>query len=359
MKIGICTGGGDCPGLNAAIRAAVKHIRGTYGHDAIGIRDSFNGIMDRPQRLERLEFEDVTDILWKGGTILGTFSSGNPYANPKKRDQAIKDTLDGLKLAGIDAVLVIGGEGTQGIAALLSEHGLPLVGIPKTIDNDLPGTDLTIGFSTATDIVRDATERLHSTAESHDRVMVLEVMGRNSGSIALEGGLAGGAHVILIPEIPFSIEEISKKIIARKNIGRKFSVIVVAEGAYEEGDKPHFKKTPDEKKVLGGIGNVIAAKLKDTTGMETRVTVLGHLQRGGSPNLNDRLLATRFAVKAVDLLVQKKYGIYLGIKNDQIVEHNYKDLDRGVGKPVPLDHDYIKSGEAIGVSLGRKLDFNH
>ena len=213
MKIGICTGGGDCPGLNAAIRAAVKHIKGTYGYEAIGIRDSFNGIMERPQRFAPLEFADVTDILWKGGTILGTFSSGNPFADKANKGKAIKDTLEGLKVAGIDNILVIGGEGTQGIAALLSEHNLPLVGIPKTIDNDLPGTDFTIGFSTASDIVRDATEKLHSTAESHDRVMVLEVMGRNSGSIALEGGLSGGAHAILIPEIPFSIEEITKKIL--------------------------------------------------------------------------------------------------------------------------------------------------
>lgn len=357
MKIGICTGGGDCPGLNTAIRAAVKHIRGSFQFEAYGVRDSFNGIMERPIRVNPLEFEDVTEIFTKGGTILGTSSSGNPYADPKTKDKAIKDTLEGLKMAGLDAMLVIGGEGTQGIAALLSEHGLPLVGIPKTIDNDLPGTDLTIGFSTAADVVRDATERLHTTAESHYRVMILEVMGRNSGALALEGGLAGGAHVILLPEIPFNLEEVSKKIIARKNLGRNFSVVVVAEGAYEVGDKPHFKKTPDEKKVLGGIGQSLASKIQASTGMETRVTVLGHLQRGGSPNLNDRLLASRLAVKAIDLIVEKKFGIYLGISEGKIIEHQYKTLDRGAGRAVPLDHDYIDACEKTGISLGRSTDF--
>jgi 6-phosphofructokinase 1 len=357
MRIGICTGGGDCPGLNVAIQAAVRQIIGKYNFKAFGIRESFNGLMDDPVKVLPLEMADVSDIHMKGGTILGTHSSGNPYAVKDTKQKAIDDTLQGLKDANLDGVLVIGGEGTQGIAALLDEHGLPLVGIPKTIDNDLPGTDLTIGFSTACDTIRDATEKLHSTAESHDRVMVLEVMGRNSGSLALEGGLAGNAHIILIPELPFSMDEVISKIKSRQNAGRKFSVVVVAEGAFEKGDKPHFKKTPDEKKVLGGIGKSVADKIQNATGIETRITVLGHLQRGGVPNLNDKLLAARFASKAVDLLASKKFGIYLGIKGDKIVEHQYKTLDRGIGKPVPSDHDYISTCENTGTSLGRKLNF--
>lgn len=355
MKIGICTGGGDCPGLNAAIRTAVKTLRGRYGFETYGIKDSFNGLMEGSSTgVFPLEIDDVTDILTKGGTILGTHSSGNPYRDPKKKQDAINKTLEGLKKHSLDGVLVIGGEGTQGIAALLSEHGLPLVGIPKTIDNDLPGTELTIGFSTAADIVRDATEKLHSTAESHHRIMILEVMGRNSGAIALEGGLAGGAHIILIPEIPYSVDSIVKKIRSRSDMGRGFSVVVVAEGAHPVGEDLKYKKTSDNKKVLGGIGNLLAHELKDRVNAEARVTVLGHLQRGGAPNLNDRLLAMRLATRAAEAIADKRFGKYLGIMGDKVVEHDYSDLDRGKRRTVPLDSDYIKVCENIGVSLGRE-----
>lgn len=357
MKIAICTGGGDCPGLNVAIQVLVKQLRGKLNFEAYGIRGSFNGLMEQPPNLEPLEIPDVTDIHMKGGTILGSSSSNNPYTSEAK-ELAITKTLNGFRKSNLDGVIVIGGEGTQGIAALLSERGLPVIGIPKTIDNDLPGTDITIGFSTASETIQKATEKLHSTAESHDRVMVLEVMGRNNGSLALEGGLAGNAHVILLPEIPFRIESVIDKIMARKKAGRKFSVIVVAEGAFEFGDEPLYQKTPDQKVVLGGIGKQLADKVQKLTKMETRVTVLGHLQRGGVPNLNDKLLAAKFADHAVNLLTKKNFGKYLGICKGEVVEHEYKNLVRGKGKPLSLNNEFVRVAENSGICLGRPLKFS-
>lgn len=360
MRLGISTGGGDCPGLNAVIRAVVKEARGLRDIEVVGIRDSFNGLMVDPIEVKNLEFEDVTDILTKGGTILGTHNRGNPYAHkdPKVRDERIQQTLDGAKKAKLDAMIVIGGDGTQSIGTLFHERGLPVIGIPKTIDNDLPGSDDTIGFASSVDIVTDAIERLQSTAESHYRLMILEVMGRNSGYIALHGGIAGGAHVVLMPEIPFDLDAVTQKIQERKKLGRNFSVVVVAEGAHEAGGDRLTKSEQDGKKTLGGIGEYVAKELSQSTSMETRVTVLGHVQRGGSPNCHDRILAARFAHHAVSLACKKKFGRCVAIKGNEIYDFPIEQLSEGRQRKVDLQSDTVAAAEAIGICLGRKLPFS-
>ncbi|MEZ4743969.1 MAG: ATP-dependent 6-phosphofructokinase [Bdellovibrionota bacterium] len=359
MRLGVCTGGGDCPGLNAAIRAVTKHAIGSFRAEVIGVRDSFNGLMDDPIRIQKLELSDVTDIANKGGTILGTFNKGNPFLNESTKEKAVKATFAGYKKAGLDCLIVIGGEGTQGMSSLLSERGMNIIGIPKTIDNDLPGTDQTIGFSSAVDIVSEAVTRVQSTAESHDRVMILEVMGRDSGYIALHGGLAGGANVILIPEIPFSYTEIMNKINDRKKLGRNFSVIVVAEGCHEVGGKPVFQLGANKKQAnLGGIGAIVANKLNEISGMDTRVTVLGHVQRGGSPNSIDRILAAEMGVRAVDLASKGEFGKFVVYKDGKIGEVDYTDINPSERRLIPLDDFTLLSAERIGISFGRPLDFN-
>jgi len=357
LRLGVCTGGGDCPGLNAAIRAITKHAIGNYQMEIVGIRDSFNGLMDKPTRSRILKLDDVTDIFTKGGTILGTYNKGNPFRDPEKREAAIQATLDGYKKERLDGIIVIGGEGTQGMSSVLSERGMNIVGIPKTIDNDLPGTDTTIGFSSAVDIVSEAVSRLQSTAESHDRIMVLEVMGRDSGYISLHGGIAGGANVILIPEIPFSYEEIANKINQRKKLGRNFSVVVVAEGCREVGGEMIYHKSTRGHMNLGGIGGMIADKLNDMTEMDTRVTVLGHVQRGGSPNSVDRIMATEMGVMAVDLAARKDFGKFVGYRNGKIQSVKYTDIVANERQLIGLDNSTLNAAECIGVSLGRASKF--
>ncbi len=357
MKVGVCTGGGDCPGLNAAIRAITKHAIGNHGMEVIGIKDSFNGLMNRPMQLIPLTLDKVTDILTRGGTILGTSNRGSPFKDPARKDAAIKATMDGYHSLGLDCVLVIGGEGTQAMASELSACGMNVIGVPKTIDNDLPGTDTTIGFATAVDIVADAVIRLQSTAESHDRVMVLEVMGRDSGYIALHGGLAGGANIILLPEIPFNYSDIIKKINERKQLGRNFSVIVVAEGCTEVDGEMMYQEAPSGPQVLGGIGSQIARRLSLETGMDTRVTVLGHIQRGGSPNSLDRILATQMAVRAVDLAADKRYGRFVGIRQGAITDVLYTDIERHARQQIRMDDTTLLAAEAIGVNFGRSTKF--
>ncbi|MDD1422871.1 ATP-dependent 6-phosphofructokinase, partial [Dolichospermum sp. ST_sed1] len=277
MRIGLCTGGGDCPGLNAAIRAVVKHAIGTYGFEVIGIRDGFNGLMAKPEVAKPLTIPDVTPLLHRGGTILGTFNRDNPFLDPKRKEKSIQATVDGYKKLGLDCLIVIGGDGTQGMAMELLPRGVNIIGIPKTIDNDLPETDRTIGFTTAVDLVSESVTRLQSTAESHDRLMILEVMGRDSGYIALHGGLAGGAHIILVPEIPFTYDAIIGKLDERKKLGRNYSVLVVAEGATEAGNAQTYQENAQKQKNLGGIGAVISHELAGRISMESRITVLGHL----------------------------------------------------------------------------------
>ena len=350
MRIGLMTGGGDCPGLNAAIRAVVKHAE-ILGIEVVGLYDSLQGMFERPLRYKILTLSDVTDLLGRGGTILGTYNKGNPFA--KDKEQKLASLREAMKELKITALISIGGEGSQGIAAEMHREGFKVVGIPKTIDNDLPGTDQTIGFATCVDIVAESVERLQSTAESHDRIMILEVMGRDSGYIALHGGLAGGANVILIPEIPFDYDAIIKKIQDRKKMQRKFSVIVVSEGAHEKDQRARYKEETGGEKNLGGIGQVVAKRLFEKTGMDIRVTVLGHLQRGGPPSAADRIIATRFGVYAVDLVAKKQFGRLVVLKGQTLSDISYDDMPSFSRRKISLDDEILLTAEHIKVCLGR------
>jgi phosphofructokinase-like protein len=361
VRLGLSTGGGDCPGLNAVIRAVVKHGIGTYGAKVIGIEDSFNGLMDRPMRVRELGFDDVTDILARGGTILGTTNQGDPFNYPPSAGKARVDRstllVEAYKQLQLDAMIVVGGDGTQAIAARLTPFGVNVIGVPKTIDNDLAGTDQTIGFDTAVQVASDSVSRLHSTAESHDRIMILEVMGRDAGFIALHAGMAGAANIILLPEIPFEWDAILAKIEERKRLGRYFSLVVVAEGAFEKGQQPTYAGVSGANLRLGGIGGLVAHELTTRTGLETRVTVLGHIQRGGSPSPLDRNLATAFGAHAVDLAAQKRYGRVVVLRGAQVSDVAYADV-AGRARPIDLTTDpYVRAAEAIGICLGRMSRF--
>jgi ATP-dependent phosphofructokinase / diphosphate-dependent phosphofructokinase len=317
VRIGVLTGGGDCPGLNAVIRALVQRAIKTYGWDVLGIRHGWQGLLR--DEVEPLDLRAVSGILPRGGTILGT-SRTNPYKQ-EAGEEAIRSTLE---RRSIDAIAAIGGEDTLGVALKLHLAGIPLVGVPKTIDNDVNGTDYTFGYNTALSIATDAIDRLHTTAESHDRVMVVEVMGRHAGWIALEAGMAGGADMILIPEFPMSFEEICEAIKRRHDRGKNFSIIVVAEGAQLGDDRGGSVVIQSERTDafghvrLGGIAPALAEAIEDRTGYETRYSVLGHIQRGGSPTAFDRVLGTRFGLAVVDLLHAKKYGRMVALQGTQI-----------------------------------------
>mgnify|MGYP003730912713 CR=1 FL=1 len=313
--IGILTGGGDCPGLNAVIRAVVKTAH-LYDYTVIGIRNGWKGIVEG--EVEPLTEFSVTGILPKGGTILGTSRT-----NPLKSEEQTQQMLSNLKRFGIDAVVAVGGDDTLSVATRLHQMNIPVVGIPKTIDNDLSGTDYTFGFDTAVSIVTDAIDRLHTTAESHHRIMVLEVMGRHAGWIATIAGIAGGADQILIPEVPFDIDDVCEGLKKRRERGKKFSIVVIAEGA-KPTDMNNFvtaSSKVDEfgHEQLGGIGHLLGRAIEERVGSETRVTVLGHVQRGGSPTAHDRVLATRYGVKAVQQIHEGNYGVMVALHGDKIV----------------------------------------
>ena len=319
MRVGVLTGGGDCPGLNAVIRAIVKRAVRTHGWEIAGIRHGWRGLL--VEEIEPLDLDVVSGILPRGGTILGT-SRTNPYKDP---DGEAKVRASMTK-HGLDALIAIGGEDTLGAASKLAAAGLKVVGVPKTIDNDVNGTDYTFGFDTALSIATEAIDRLHTTAESHDRVMVVEVMGRHAGWIALQSGVAGGADLILVPEFPTSIKEICDVVRRRHARGKSFSIIVVSEGAQVSGldGKPLF--VPGDKKDqfghvrLGGIAPTIAQLVEAETGFEARYTVLGHVQRGGSPTAFDRVLGSRFGVAAVDLVKRGGFGRMVAIRGTEIVD---------------------------------------
>lgn len=312
--IGILTGGGDCPGLNPVIRGVVKRSL-VEGWQVIGFRNGWKGILD--DEFMMLDDRSVSGILPKGGTILGT-SRTNPY---KKEGEAERLKKNYAK-HNLKALIAVGGEDTLGVAHRLIQEGLKIVGIPKTIDNDLSATDYTFGFDTAVNVAMESIDRLHTTAESHNRVMVVEIMGRHAGWIALEAGLAGGADAILIPEFPMSIQEICEMIKRRHSRGKTFSIVAVAEGATFRGGEEVGEKKLDEfgHVRLGGIGQAVAEAIEKKTGFETRVTVLGHIQRGGSPTAFDRVLGTRFGVRAVELVKQEKFGRMVSLKGREIVD---------------------------------------
>jgi 6-phosphofructokinase 1 len=315
MRIGVLTGGGDCPGLNAVIRAVVRKGEVAYDDEFVGFLDGWRGVIEA--RTAALDVERCRGILPRGGTILGT-SRTNPY----KTDGGVVKALDTLRSERIDALVAIGGEDTLGVAARLSEEGVSIVGVPKTIDNDLSATEVTFGFHTAVQIATEAIDRLHTTAESHDRVIVCEVMGRHAGWIATYAGIAGGAAEILVPEEPFDIDVICGNLKARHTKGRFASIVVVAEGAVPaEGTLTLASREVDQfgHPRLGGIANVLAEEIEQRTGYETRVTILGHIQRGGTPTAFDRVLATRFGVAAIDAVHERAFGQMVALQADQIV----------------------------------------
>jgi ATP-dependent phosphofructokinase / diphosphate-dependent phosphofructokinase len=314
MRIGILTGGGDCPGLNAAIRAIVRKGIDGYGHTIVGFRDGWRGPLESAH--SELTIESTRGILPRGGTILGTSRT-----NPFKREDGPERIRETLRSQGVDGLIAIGGEDTLGVAARLHAEGLAVLGVPKTIDNDIGATDLTFGFDTAVHVATEAIDRLHTTAESHNRILVVEVMGRHAGWIALHSGLAGGADVILIPERPFDIEEVCRLIRRRHSRGRYFSIVVVAEGAApREGTMETVAGEKDEfgHERLGGIGQHLEREIEQRTGFEARTTVLGHTQRGGSPTAFDRVLATRLGIAAIDAASGRRWGMMPALHGTRI-----------------------------------------
>ncbi|RJP76049.1 MAG: ATP-dependent 6-phosphofructokinase [Candidatus Zixiibacteriota bacterium] len=358
--IAILTGGGDAPGLNAVIRAAVKTAVLHYGDRVLGIPDGYDGLV-KGIASQPLDVASVAGLLYRGGTILGTSNRGDPFHYPVEEGGIIvKKDLSGVLLARLkelaaDALIVIGGDGSLTIARDLHSLGAPIVGVPKTIDNDISATDVTFGFNTAIATATDALDKLHTTAESHHRVMVLEVMGRDTGWIALHSGLAGGADVILIPEIPFAYEAMCDRIIWRRSHGRKFSIIVVAEGAHPAGGTPVVQETAAQTHGLarlGGIGYSVGEEIRGRLGLEVRVTVLGHIQRGGTPCVYDRLLATRLGCEAVHLVHQEEFGHMVALRGNRIIA---VPLAMAVGRPKKVDpqDQLVRTAEVTGICMGR------
>ncbi len=357
-RIGVLTGGGDAPGLNAVIRSLVKTAIREYDISVVGFENGFGGLIKNQAR--ELTESDVVGILPRGGTILGTTNRDNPFHYPViKGDQKtfvdVSDRVfENISIHEIEALVIIGGDGSLSIAKELYDRGLKVVGVPKTIDNDLSATDQTFGFDTALTTATEALDKLHTTAESHHRVMVLEVMGRYAGWIALYSGISGGADVILIPEIPYNIDVVVEKINARSKERKKFSIIVAAEGAKPLGGemvvKQHVENSFDPVR-LGGIGDVVAKEVEAATGKETRVTVLGHLQRGGSPTAFDRLLATRYGAGAAKLVAEGKFGRMVCLKGQNI---DSVPLEQAVGKlnTVPVDGELVRVARQLGICLG-------
>ena len=356
MRIAMLTGGGDCPGLNAAIRAVVKSaVRRDW--EVVGALDGFDGLLPPPKTMP-LNYQTTDGILTRGGTILGGASKGRFSAKtghgdvravPAELVAQVKTTMQDL---GIDALICAGGDGTLTIAQQCFEDGIPLVAIPKTIDNDLAATVVTFGFDSAVACATDALDRLHSTAESHDRVIVLEVMGRYAGWIAIHAGIAGGGDVILIPEIPFTYDAVVAEIARRERLGKHFTLVVVAEGAREKGkDFTTRGAQKDKEALLGGVGDVVAAEIARRTGKETRCVRLGHLQRGGGPTTFDRLLATRFGAAAVQAIAEEKFGMMASLRPPDIV---YVPIREAVARirTVPPDGNVAETARALGISLG-------
>lgn len=360
-RIGVLTGGGDAPGLNAVIRAVVKTAINEFSCQVIGVKSGFEGFLD-PAGIELLTLDDVRGILPRGGTILGAASRGNPFARKVEvgGEIVIEDVSDEviarIEDLALDALVVVGGDGTLRIALELYEKGVPVVGVPKTIDNDVGGTEVTFGFDTALNVATEAIDRLHTTAEAHHRVMILELMGRDAGFIALHAGVAGGADVILIPEIPFRFEAVCRKIQRRIGSGSLFSIIAVSEGSKPIGGEQVFRRAGDEVVVarLGGIGRTVGKFVETVCEAETRVTVLGHLQRGGSPTAFDRWLATRYGSSAVRLAQAEGYGKMVSLDRAAIVPI---DLEKALAEPkrVNTQGDAVKTARALGISFGDEL----
>lgn len=360
-RVGILTGGGDCSGLNAVIRAVTRSAIITHEAEVIGIEQGFEGLIF--DRHRKLTIAGTKDILSLGGTILGTTNKGDPFeyrqfdkdGNLTTQDLS-QQTIENLKRLELDCLFVVGGDGTLQLGYRLFQMGLPVIGIPKTIDNDLVGTDYTFGYQTAVQVACDALDRLQTTGESHHRVMILEVMGRTAGWIALEAGISGGAHVILIPEIPYSLDKVLEKIRLREEGGSPFSVIVVAEGAKEIGKEAITSEAASTRlqgvAQLGGVGNYLAKLLSDQIDLEVRCTVLGHTQRGGTPLAFDRVLGTRLGTRAVEAAAEGQFGTMVALKSLNIALIRLESL-AGVVRQVPDDSQLVRTAESIGICLGR------
>jgi len=356
-KIGILTGGGDCPGLNAVIRAVVKSAT-RLGWETYGIHSGYEGLLE-PVSCCKLDHREMGALLTSGGTVLGTSNKGRFVAKTGHGDRVtipeeiLNEAKRNFVLLGLKALICVGGDGSLTIAQCLYEHGIPVVGVPKTIDNDLLATEMTFGFDSAVACATDALDRLHTTAASHNRVMVLEVMGRYAGWIATHAGIAGGGDIILIPEIPYTYDAVVKKIQERELMGRQFTLVVVAEGARERG--ADFVTTgvqeSNREARLGGIGNQVAAEIQKRTGKETRTVVLGHLQRGGGPTCFDRLLCTRFGAHAVKLIKEERYGRMVALQASETVS---VPIAHAVGqlRTVPEASDLVTTARMLGMSFG-------
>jgi 6-phosphofructokinase 1 len=354
--IGITTGGGDCPGLNAVIRAVVKSAILKYGWKVIGVQDGFDGLIF-PEKSRALTLADVSGILPRGGTVLGTTNRGNPfqYKMVENGKEQLVDlsgrVLENARAMGLDALIVVGGDGTQRIALELQRKGLNVVGVPKTIDNDLSATEISFGFDTALHTASDAIDKIHTTAESHHRIMLVEVMGRDAGWIALEAGIAGGAHVILIPEIKFTVGAICRFVEQRLATGKRFTIIVVAEGANQPADlEQQFVEERRGTVRPGSMGNLIGEAIAASIRSEVRVTVLGHIQRGGSPSPFDRILSTRFGVAAVELVARGEFGKMVCLKSGRVQAVSLSDAAQT--KFVDPCGEMVRTARAIGICFG-------
>ena len=355
-RVGILTGGGDAPGLNAVIHAFTRRAVREQGWTVIGIEDSFDGLLSEPRRLIPLGRDEVKGILQLGGTILGTTNRGDPFSYPVngERVDVSQEVARACREEGLDGLVVIGGDGTQKIALrLMQEAGVNVVGVPKTIDNDLEGTDRTFGFQSAVDVATEAIDRLQTTAEAHERVMVLEVMGRDAGHIALHAGISGGADVILLPEIAYKPEEVASKIRRRQGTGRIFHIVVVAEGALpvqRDGTPVPMDQRKRRLRAGGGAAAILMAQLDGRVEAEMRACVLGHLQRGGSPVPYDRLLATRFGAHAVQLIIEDRWGELVCLRNERITSVRLEDA--AITRFVSPDDDLVHLARQLGIELG-------
>ncbi|MFH2138691.1 MAG: ATP-dependent 6-phosphofructokinase [Candidatus Omnitrophota bacterium] len=359
LRVGILTAGGDCPGLNAVIRSVAKKLMIEQDAEIIGIKDGYEGLIHN--QYVKLDYKDVSGILTLGGTILGTSNIANPYKYAVKEKGKVKfnnvvaKVKQNVKKMKLDSLVCIGGDGTLTIASKLMEDGINVVGVPKTIDNDIYGTDVTFGFNSAVTIATEAIDRIHTTAQSHHRVMIIEVMGRTAGWIALYAGIAGGGDIILLPEMPYNINGIAEVVRERHRKGKKFTIIIISEGAKPKGGKVVIQRMVEESTIqarLGGVGFVLVEQIEKVTGLESRAVVLGHLQRGGSPTPFDRILATRLGTKAAEMVIRKEFGYTAAIKGDSLTTVFMKKIAEHGPRVVPENHPLIQSARSVGTYFG-------
>jgi 6-phosphofructokinase 1 len=361
-KIGVLTGGGDCPGLNAVIRAVVKTAENDFDMEVVGFYDGYEGLV--LNKYVNLDDKDVSGILTRGGTILGTSNRADPFSYPVLQGEEwvhldrSSQCVRNFESLGLDALIAVGGDGTMAASAGLIEKGIPIVGVPKTIDNDIVGTEVTFGYDTALEIATQAIDRIHTTAQSHHRVMIVEVMGRYAGWLALGSGLAGGGDIILMPEFPYDIGAVCDQVRHRNSLGKTFSIVVVGEGAKPAGGevvvKRHVENSPDAIR-LGGISHQVAAQIEGLINIECRVTILGHLLRGGSPSAFDRILATRLGVEAVHLVHRGETGRMVSVKGTDLTSVPIHEVAKKT-RVVTADHSWVKAAESIGLCLGVPTD---